>query len=43
MLASALSAHRRSVTLLAAVAVAVLPGGSLIVGAYWLYRHFYGR
>ena len=30
---------KRSAAVLAALAVIVLPGGSLVVGAVWLYRY----
>ena len=30
---------KRSTAVLATVAVIVLPGGSLVVGAVWLYRY----
>lgn len=30
---------KRSAVVLATFAVLVLPGGSLVVGAVWLYRH----
>ena len=32
-------AAKRSAMVLATLAVIVLPGGSLVVGAMWLYRH----
>jgi hypothetical protein len=32
-------AAKRSAAVLAALAVIVLPGGSLVVGAVWLYRY----
>jgi hypothetical protein len=31
---------KRSAAVLGALAVIVLPGGSLVVGAIWLYRYF---
>jgi len=35
---------RRTVTILAALAMIVLPGGLLVMGSLWLYRHiFAGR
>ncbi len=42
MLASVLSAHRRSAALIGTLIVLVLPGGSLLVGGLWLYRRFRG-
>lgn len=32
-------AIRRNAGVLAAIAVLMLPGGSLVVGAVWLYRY----
>lgn len=32
-------AIRRNAGVLAALAVLILPGGSLVVGAVWLYRY----
>lgn len=42
MPAPALSAHTRSAALLIALIVLVLPGGSLVLGVLWLYRHYRG-
>ena len=35
-----MAAVKRNAAVLAALAVIVLPGGSLVVGAVWLYRYF---
>lgn len=40
MFHSQLSANRKSAALLAALVVLVVPGGSLVVGALWVYRNF---
>ena len=34
-----MAAVKRSAVVLATLAVIVLPGGSLVVGAVWLYRY----
>ena len=40
MIKSVMSAQGRSAALLAALMVLVVPGGSLVVGGLWLYRHY---
>ena len=39
VLAGSMIVSKRNTAVLAALAVIVLPGGSLLVGAVWLYRY----